>query len=275
MKIFDTHAHYNDEKFDIDRAEVLKMIKKNYVDKVMLVSSEKKDLIDLRKFIKEYDDKSIYPEFYFSIGIHPDVILGSRPESIEGVKFLEEIEKSCYDENGKLIAKAIGEIGLDYYGDGKNDETKELQKLWFIEQLKIAKKLNLPIIIHSREACLDTLNIIKEYGKGINGVIHCFAYEKEIALEYVKLGFYIGIGGTVTFKNNRKTKEVVSAIPIEYIVTETDCPYLAPTPHRGERNDSHFIMEVIKEINSIKIGDLEILSEILYKNALNLYKISL
>ena len=162
-------------------------------------------------------------------------------------------------------------IGLDYYGDHKGKEDYELQKKWFIAEINLAKKLDLPIVVHSRDACKDTLDIIKTYAKGLTGIIHCFSYEKEVALEYVDMGYCIGVGGVVTFKNGRKLKEVVEAIPIENIVAETDAPWLTPMPYRGKRNESDYIKYVIEEIAKIKNIDVETTAEVLYNNALEVY----
>ena len=144
---------------------------------------------------------------------------------------------------------AVGEIGLDYYWD---NESHEVQKKWFVRQLNLARELDLPVIIHSRDAAEDTLNIMKEHGKGLRGVIHCFSYSKELAEEYEKMGFYIGIGGVVTFKNGKKLKEIAATIPLERILLETDCPYLAPEPHRGKRNSSLYIPHIAQEIADLR-----------------------
>lgn len=144
---------------------------------------------------------------------------------------------------------AVGEIGLDYYWDNESHDT---QKKWFIRQLELARELDLPVIIHSRDAAADTLEIMKEHAKGLRGVIHCFSYSKELAREYVKMGFYIGIGGVVTFKNGKKLKEIAEEIPLDRILLETDCPYLAPVPFRGKRNSSLYIPYIAQEIANLK-----------------------
>ena len=145
---------------------------------------------------------------------------------------------------------AVGEIGLDYYWD---EPERDIQKVWFERQIALAREVALPMIVHSRDAAKDTLDIIKSCkGDEIGGVIHCFSYSKEMAEEYVKLGFYIGVGGVVTFKNGKKLKEVVEAIPIERILLETDCPYLAPEPHRGKRNSSLYIPHIAQEIADLR-----------------------
>lgn len=165
---------------------------------------------------------------------------------------------------------AVGEIGLDYHW-GKDSEAQERQRFWFCRQLELAREAGLPVIIHSREAAADTLEIMKEHAKGIPGVIHCFSYTVELAREYVKMGYYIGVGGVVTFKNAKKLKEAVAEIPLGNLVVETDCPYLAPEPHRGERNMSPYLPLVIDEIARIKGVSPEEVEDATYRNAISLY----
>jgi len=180
-----------------------------------------------------------YPFVYAAVGMHPDEVGDLNEERFEYLK------SQC--QKDKVVA--VGEIGLDYYWD---NESHDVQKKWFIRQLELARELNLPVIIHSRDAAADTLEIMKEYGQGLRGVIHCFSYSIELAREYVKMGFHIGIGGVVTFKNGRKLKEIAAEIPLERILLETDCPYLAPVPFRGKRNCSAYISYVAQEIASLK-----------------------
>ena len=163
---------------------------------------------------------------------------------------------------------AVGEIGLDYYWDNESHDT---QKEWFIRQLGLARELGLPVIIHSREAAADTFEIMKEYADGLDGVIHCFSSSVEMAREYVKRGFYIGVGGVVTFKNSKKLKEVVSDIPLEAIVLETDCPYLAPVPNRGKRNSSLNLTYVAQTIADLKGVSYETVVSKTEENARRLY----
>lgn len=271
-KIFDTHAHYSDEKYNSDRIELFEHLLSVGVDRITLIGSNYLESKKEKELAINSNLIQNVPKFYFAVGDHPDDILKCSPESDEGVKYLEKIKELAYVD-GKLEAIAIGEIGLDYHGDFKTIEDFNNQKRWFIAEMELARKLGLPIVVHSRDACEDTLNLVKEYGKNLTGIIHCFSYEKEIAKEYTKLGFHIGIGGTVTFKNARKVKEVVKAIDIENIVTETDAPYLAPMPYRGERNESGYIKYVIEEIANIKAKDAFSISEILYKNAMDVYNI--
>ena len=272
MKIFDTHAHYSDAQYDEDREQIFEKMFSFGVDRVTLIGASFNESLNEKNIALKYSNNRNMPEFYYTVGDHPDEIPKFDPESVDGVKYLDTIEKIANDSFKKAIA--IGEIGLDYHGDFKNGSDYDNQKKWFIAEMELARKLKLPIVIHSRDACKDTLDMVKQYANGLKGIVHCFSYEKEIAFEYVKQGFYIGIGGTVTFKNARKTKEVVESIPIDSIVTETDAPYLAPTPHRGERNDSTYIDLVIDEICNLKKFKKDKAYEILYKNALDVYNLN-
>ena len=178
----------------------------------------------------------------YSAGIHPWEVQRITPDNTSRYRqdLLDALTPRCI---------AVGEIGLDYYWDKENHD---LQKEWFIRQLDLARKKEKPVIIHSREAAADTMEIMKEYASGLRGVIHCYSYSAEMAKEYVKMGYYIGIGGVVTFKNAKKLKQVVQEIPLESIVLETDCPYLAPVPYRGKRNSSLYLPYVAEEIAALK-----------------------
>lgn len=272
IKIFDTHAHYNDQIYDVDREELFKRMYGDGVLDITLIGASLSESKEEKAIAESNKGVDGIPKLHYTIGDHPDEIIKVEPTSSEGVNHLNALENLCMD--GKQVsAVAIGEIGLDYHGDFKSEEDYRLQKKWFIAEIELAKKLNLPIVVHSRDACNDTLQTIKDNAKNYRGIIHCFSYESEIAEEYIKLGYHIGIGGTVTFKNARKVKEVVESIPIESIVTETDAPWLAPTPHRGERNESSYIRLVIEEIARLKAMEVEKASEILYQNALNVYNL--
>lgn len=274
MKIYDTHAHYNDDKYNDDREQLFQKMYNDGVSKINLIGANIDDSIEEKNIAIQYANRNDVPKFYYTVGDHPDEILNVSPNSEKGIIHLSKMKNICKNDDGKVMAVAIGEIGLDYYGDKKNEIIYDNQKKWFIAELELAKKLNLPVVIHSRDACKDTFDIIKEYAKGLRGVIHCFAYEKEIAREYAKIGFMIGIGGTLTFKNNRKTKEVVEDLPLEYIITETDSPWLAPTPFRGKRNESTYIKYIIEEIAKIKNIDVDKVANILYDNGTSLFKCS-
>ena len=240
--IFDTHAHYDDRQFEEDREELLGSMPENGVELIVDAGS---DIASWDK-IEKLTDR--YPFVYGAIGVHPD-------------------EVGELDEE-KMVA--VGEIGLDYYWDKEN---RDLQKMWFIRQLELARQLDLPVIIHSREAAADTMEIMKQYAGELSGVIHCFSYSLEQAREYVKMGFYLGIGGVVTFKNAKKLKEVVQEIPLEALVLETDSPYLAPVPNRGKRNSSLNLVYVAEEIAGLKGISYEEVVRQTTENAKKLYRL--
>lgn len=251
--IFDTHAHYDDEAFDEDREALLESLEKNQITKIVNVGA---DISSSRATISLTKQ---YPFIYGAIGVHPSETKELTQKDMDWVR---EASKSS-----KIVA--IGEIGLDYYW---GEPEKEVQKKWFREQIKIAREEKLSIIIHSRDAAKDTLEIMKEEcAEEVGGVIHCFSYSAEMAKEYIQMGFYIGIGGVVTFKNAKKLKEVVEQIPLESIVLETDCPYLAPEGRRGERNCSLYLPRVIQEISSLKQIEESTVIEQTYQNAIQLY----
>ncbi len=232
--IFDTHAHYDDEQFDIDREELLASMHENNVGAIINVGAS---LDGCRRSV-ELAGK--YDFIYAAVGVHPDEVGGLSEEFIQWMRETAQTDP-------KVVA--IGEIGLDYHWDVK---PREVQKKWFIRQMELARELNLPICVHSRDAAQDTFDLIAEHGRGLSGVIHCYSYSSEMAKEYVKLGYHIGLGGVVTFKNAKKAKETVTVVPMEKILLETDCPYMAPTPYRGKRNNSIYIDYVAEEIASLK-----------------------
>lgn len=231
--IFESHAHYDSRKYDEDREELMNSMQENGIGTIINVGATWKSVTTVMEIVEQY------PFMYAALGLHPDEVGDLNDERFEILK------TQCQKE--KVVA--IGEIGLDYYWD---NESHDVQKEWFIRQLNLARELDLPVIIHSRDAAEDTLKIMKEHAQGLCGVIHCFSYSKELAEEYVKMGFYIGVGGVVTFKNGKKLKEVVEAIPLERILLETDCPYLAPEPYRGKRNSSLYIPHIAQAIADIK-----------------------
>lgn len=253
----DSHAHLDDERFDDDRETVIKNLKTDQIDIVINIGADIASSKSTLNLAQTYDN------IYSVVGVHPHSV-----SELVGVG-LDEIEKLARDE--KTVA--IGEIGLDYYYE---NSPKQLQKEYFIEQIRLAKKLDLPIVIHSREAVKDTLDIIKsEKSSNLRGVMHCFSSSVEIAKEYVKLGFYIAIGGVVTFKNARVTKEVAKYVPLESLLIETDCPYLAPEPFRGKRNEPKYIKYTAEEIAKIKEVDLEEIAKITSANAKKLFEIKI
>lgn len=254
--IFETHAHYDDEAFDKDREELLGKMKENGVAYIMNVGANIETCRSTIKLMEQYDF------IYGAMGVHPSDTLELDEENIAW------LEKKCALDK----VKAVGEIGLDYHYE---EPAKDIQKKWFIRQLDIARRVKLPIIIHSREAAQDTLEIMKSEKAGeIGGVIHCFSYGVEMAREYLNMGYYIGIGGVLTFSNAKKLREVVEYIPLDRILLETDSPYLAPTPYRGKRNCSLYIPYVIEEISKIKGISKEEIETITMNNAKTLYNIS-
>lgn len=258
--IFDTHTHYDDEQFDDDRDTLLCSLAEQGVGAVANMGASMRGARDSVELAKKY------PFVYAAVGIHPDHAKELNEEEFEVLKVLAAEEKVV----------AIGEIGLDYYWDSTE---REDQKYWFKRQLALAQELKLPVVIHSRDAAADTLEIMKEAyqqsGKKLTGVIHCFSYETEMAREYVKMGFYLGVGGVATFKNGRKLKEVIEDTPIERIVLETDCPYLAPVPFRGKRNSSQLLSYVVAAIAELKGISEEEVERITWENACNLYRLTL
>lgn len=252
--IFDTHAHYDDEAFDEDRDALLRSMKEQGVDFVVNIGASIASNEDTLALTKKY------PFLYGAIGVHP-----SESGELDETTFLR-IKELVREE--KIVA--VGEIGLDYYWD---TPSRDIQKKWFYKQMDLAREVKLPAIIHSRDAAKDTLDFIKDASlQEVGGVIHCFSYGKEIAKEYLDLGFYLGIGGVITFKNAKKLKEVVEYAPIEQLVLETDCPYLSPEPYRGKRNSSLNLTYVAKEIANIKQMDYDKVLEITYHNAQVMYK---
>lgn len=253
--LFDSHAHLNDEKFDEDRDELIKSLKEKGVDLVLNIGADIESSIESIELSKNYDF------IYASVGVHPHEVSSMNEESIETLRELSKNEKVV----------AIGEIGLDYYYDNSPRET---QKEWFIKQIELANELKLPIIIHDRDAHQDTFDIIKKYkSPEIGCVIHCFSGSVELAREYIKMNCYISIPGTVTFKNNRKTVEVAREIPLEYLLIETDSPYMAPTPHRGKRNDPSLVQFVADKIAVEKGISYEKVCEVTKENAKKLFNI--
>lgn len=253
--IFDTHAHYDDRQFEEDREELLGSMRENGVELIVDAGS---DIASWDK-IEQLTDR--YPFIYGAIGVHPDEVGELDEEKMKRMEQLLAREKMV----------AVGEIGLDYYWD-KEPEIQAKQRYWFVRQLALAQQADLPVIIHSRDAAEDTMQIMeKAYEDGIKGVIHCYSYSPEMAQEYVKMGYFIGVGGVVTFKNARKLVQTVEEIPLSAIVLETDCPYMAPEPHRGTRNDSRNIPYVIEKIAKIKGISAEEVEETTRENAFALF----
>lgn len=254
--IFDTHAHYDDEAFDEDRETLLESLRDAGVAAVMNVAASIESCKTTLELTRRYE------WIYGALGIHPSET-GELDE--EGLTW---IESQC----GNKKIRAVGEIGLDYYWE---EPDHAIQKDWFVRQLDLARRIHLPVIIHSRDAAKDTLDMMKAEKAGdMGGVIHCFSYGKEMAREYLNMGFFLGIGGVVTFNNAKKLKEVVEYAPLESLVLETDCPYLAPVPNRGKRNSSLNLTYVVDAISELKgIGRDEVI-RVTWENGIRLYHLA-
>lgn len=252
--IFDSHAHYDDERFDCDRDDVLKKVYESGVTKVLNAAS----CLETSKICLELSDK--YDFIYASIGVHPHNADSLTEDGMEALKSLAKHKKVV----------ALGEIGLDYYYD---NSPRDIQKFWFDRQLKLSLELDLPVIIHDREAHGDIMDILKK-NPGVRGVMHCFSGSREMAEELVKMGFYISFSGSVTFKNARKIVEAAAFVPDNRILVETDCPYLAPVPHRGERNSSLFIHDTARQLSSIRNCSFDDFCGLTYDNACELFGIT-
>lgn len=250
--IFDSHAHYNDKAFDIDRTDLLGSLQASGICGVINCGADLESSQKSLRLSEEYD------YMYFACGVHPEEVDNLPSDYLSTLKTLAGNEKCV----------AIGEIGLDYYW---RQDNKDLQKKVFIEQISLANELSLPVIIHSRDAHEDTLNILKEYKP--TGVLHCFSGSKEIAKEILKLGMYIGFGGALTFKNARKAVEVMEILPLDRLLLETDCPYMAPVPMRGKRNDSSYIPYVAEKIGEIRGIDPQEVIDTTTKNTKKLFNI--
>ncbi len=258
MELFDSHAHYDDQKFDADREELIKKIKEEGITKLVSIGYD----IQSTKIAIELSKK--YDFIYATAGISPNDI----PQSEEELwKMLSEIEDLA--QNKKIVA--IGEIGLDYYW---NTENKKLQKQAFIKQIEIANKLDLPISIHTRDAISDTLDILKNQITVNNkGIFHCCPQNRELIKEAVKLGFYISFAGPIMFKNSKNAEEMINLVPLDKQLIETDSPYLSPEPNRGKRNDSRNVKYVAQKIADARNMPVEEIAKITYENACKIYKI--
>lgn len=252
--IFESHAHYDDEAFEKDQKELLSSLKENGIEYVVNVGASLASTKATIELINQYSF------LYGAVGVHPSETAELNEENFKWLK------KQCLHD--KVVA--VGEIGLDYYWD---EPAKDIQKKWFERQLLLAKEEKLPIIIHSRDAAQDTLEMMKCHAKDLEGVIHCYSYSKETAKEFLDMGYYLGIGGVVTFKNAKKLKEVVEYMPMDRILLETDAPYLSPEPNRGKRNSSLNLVYVAKEIAAIKNISYDQVVDITNQNAKQLFRI--
>ena len=253
--IFDTHAHYDDKAFDEDRDVLLSGMREQGIGRIVNIGSSFDANEVTRKLTERYDFMKA------AFGIHPEFAAELNEENFK------RVEELCRMD----CCLAVGEIGLDYYWP---EPDPEIQKPWFQRQMDLARRIGKPIVVHSRDAAQDTYEMMKAANAhDIGGVVHCFSYSKEMAKQFVDMNFYIGVGGVVTFKNSKKLKEVVEYIPLEHIVLETDCPYLAPTPYRGKRNSSLLLPYVVEAISEIKGISREEVECVTWDNAHKLYRL--
>lgn len=254
--LFDSHAHLDDGRYDNDREQVILEAKQNKVEYILNVGSS------LNSSIRSINLANKYEGIFASVGIHPHNAKDIDEDTIEILKSLTN--------NKKVVA--IGEIGLDFYYD---HSSRELQRKWFKRQIELAKQVNLPIIIHNRDANQEVFDILKQYDVGKLGcVMHCYSGSLEMAKEYIKLGVYISLAGPVTFKNAKKTYEVAKEIPLEWLMIETDCPYLTPTPHRGKRNEPTYVNYIAGTVAEAKGISFEEIAKATTINAKKLFGIS-
>lgn len=254
MELFDSHAHYNDEKFNQDRDKIIQEILKENIKFVIagynLMSSK-----------KAIEISNTYEKIFCTCGISPNDLDIDKVKILEQLNQIEKIAK-----NNKIVA--IGEIGLDYYW---NKENKDLQKEIFIKQIGIANRLQLPIVIHTRDAINDTIEILKNNTVKKGGIFHCCPLNKYLVEEALKLGFYISFSGVITFKNCKNAEEIINIVPEDKILIETDSPYLSPEPNRGKRNDSNNVKYVAEKIAKIKNKSIEEIAKITYDNTLRIF----
>ena len=257
MELFDTHAHYNDERFNEDRHQIIEQI---YQEGVTHIINAGYSLESSKKAIKIAEN---YNFMDVIIGISPNDVSNKEQEIEDEIKQIEKLA-----QNKKVLA--IGEIGLDYYW---NKENKKLQKFAFVMQVELANKLNLPIVIHTREAVEDTIYILKHEAKPIKpGIFHCCPLNRELVKEALKLGFYISFAGPITFKNSKNANEIIQMVPFDKILIETDSPYLSPEPNRGKRNDSRNVKYIAEKIAEVKELSLEEIANITYQNAKKVFE---
>ena len=260
MEFFDSHSHYNDEKFNEDRDQLIQDTYNEGTTKFVCAGYNIKSSLDSLEMSKKY-------EFIYSIcGISPNDIPQSEQELWKDIDEISKIVKTHQDK--KIVA--IGEIGLDYYWDKEN---KELQKQAFIKQIELANELELPIVIHSRDASVDTIEILKLNPVNKKGIFHCCQLNQEMIRQAVELGYYISFAGPITFKNVKNANDCVKIVPMDKILIETDSPYLTPEPNRGKRNDSRNVKYVAQKIADIKEITLEEVAKVTYENAMKIFEI--
>lgn len=254
---FDSHAHFDDEKFEEDRYEIIEKCYKEGISNIITAGYSAKSSEDALSIANKYDF------IYCIAGVSPNDINENIEKIDEAIEKIENIAK-----NKKVVA--IGEIGLDYYW---NKENSNLQKYAFIKQINLANKLNKPIVIHTREAVMDTLEILKMHQVNKKGVFHCCPLNRELVKEALKLGYYISFAGPVTFKNSKNADEIISMVPMNKMLIETDSPYLAPEPVRGTRNNSENVKHIAKKIAEVKGKTIEEIAKITSENAKRVFGI--
>ena len=260
MEFFDSHSHYNDEKFDEDREEIIKDTYESGITKFVCAGYNIESSLFSLELSKKYD-------FIYSIcGISPNDIPQSEEELWKDVAKITEIVKE--NKSKKLVA--IGEIGLDYYW---NKENKELQKEAFEKQIDLANELELPIVIHSRDASVDTIGMIRNHKVNKAGIFHCCQPNQEMVRQALELGYYISFAGPITFKNSKNAPDVIKMVPLDRILIETDSPYLTPEPNRGKRNDCRNVKYVAQKIAELKNVPIEEIAKITYDNAKRIFEI--
>jgi len=253
--LFDSHAHYDDERFDEDRAETLNRVRESGVSYILNAAA---DMASSLTSVKQSEE---YAFVYAAVGVHPH---SASEMNEENLSKLSELAKKS-----KVVA--IGEIGLDYYYD---NSPRDVQKEWFARQIELAKSLNMPIIVHDRDAHEDIMSILKDCeAKKVGGVMHCFSGSVEMAKTLLESNFYISFGGPITFKNAKKAIEVVKYAPMDRLLIETDCPYLTPEPFRGKRNDSEYVRLVAEKIAEIKGMTFDEVAKMTLENAKKLFNI--
>ncbi len=232
--LFDTHCHINDKPYAADRQDMLERAFAAGVQWMLCPGTDIETSAEAVALSHEYD------QVYAAVGIHPEDAASATPEGFEQIRTWLKTEP-------KVVA--LGEVGLDYHWP---EPSHEVQQAVFIEQVKMAVELDVPIDIHDREAHGDTMDILRQYGKGIRGVFHCFSGSLEMAQELIKMGFYIGFTGTMVFPNSKKLKRIATEIPMDRVLIETDCPYLTPPPFRGKRNEPAYVQYVAAEIAALR-----------------------
>ena len=258
MKLFDSHCHLDDDRFNEDREELIKKLKEDGVYKLVTAGYSLQGSRNAVELSKKYDF------IYATIGISPNDV----PDTEEELNRQIEELKKLYKTSKKIVA--VGEIGLDYYW---NTDNKEIQKTAFIKQIELANELNLPIQIHTREAVMDTIEILKNNKVNKYGIFHCCPFNRELVKEGIKLGFYISFAGPTTFKNAKNAPEIINLVPEDKFLVETDSPYLAPEPHRGTRNDPRNVKYIIEKIAEVKGKSVEEIQNLAYENAKRIFNI--